>query len=435
LSQVALASGGISPSYVSLLEAGKRVPTRAVVGQLADRLGCAPEELLGPAEDRTPLELELNYAQLALSSGEPIAALRRFTELLDVPAVRADPLLAERARYGQAAALEATGDLEAAITVFEQLREQSVTAGRYLAWARVLVALTRCYREVGDLALSIERGEAALLQISERSLVGTDVHAELVSSLVASYHARGDLTRAASMARDLIDYVEQGDSRRARGAAYWNAAIIAGDQGQHADALALAQRALAMYAESEDERSLARLRLMYAWLLLRTDPPEAAQARELLVKAQSQLREVGSDIDVAYCDTELSRAELALGNTTGAMEHAQAALTRLGGPSRLETARARLALGQAHLAQGESDQAIVEFRAAAEQLADAGVTREAAACWRELAETLMAIGDAAAAHEAYARALDLVGIRTLRAAGSALSTATSGAIGPAPDRL
>jgi len=232
------------------------------------------------------------------------------------------------------------------------------------------------------------------------------------------------------MARDLIDYVERRESRRARGAAYWNAAIIAGDQGRHADALALAQRALAMYAEGEDERSLARLRLMYAWLLLRTDPPEAAQARELLLKAQSRLREVGSDIDVAYCDTELSRAELQLGDTARAIEHARAALTRLGRPSRLETARARLALGQAQLARGESDQAITEFRAAAEELVDAGVTREAAASWRELAETLTAVGDTTAAQKAYARALDLVGIRTLRAAGSALSAATSGGSSP-----
>jgi transcriptional regulator with XRE-family HTH domain len=46
LSQTELAGDSLSPSYVSLLEAGKRKPTPAVLEVLAERLGCTTAFLL-----------------------------------------------------------------------------------------------------------------------------------------------------------------------------------------------------------------------------------------------------------------------------------------------------------------------------------------------------------------------------------------------------
>lgn len=49
LSQAQLAAGAFDPSYISLLEAGKRTPTGAVLHSLATRLGCQPTDLVIPA--------------------------------------------------------------------------------------------------------------------------------------------------------------------------------------------------------------------------------------------------------------------------------------------------------------------------------------------------------------------------------------------------
>jgi transcriptional regulator with XRE-family HTH domain len=49
LSQAQLAAGAFDPSYISLLEAGKRQPTGTAVHSLATRLGCQPNDLAIPA--------------------------------------------------------------------------------------------------------------------------------------------------------------------------------------------------------------------------------------------------------------------------------------------------------------------------------------------------------------------------------------------------
>src|SRR5947209_12226166 len=70
LSQTELAGDGISPSYVSLLESGRRTPSPAVAALLAAKLGCSASQLLDgePSERERGLQLELAYAELTLST-------------------------------------------------------------------------------------------------------------------------------------------------------------------------------------------------------------------------------------------------------------------------------------------------------------------------------------------------------------------------------
>src|SRR5947208_10797722 len=68
LSQTELAGDGISPSYVSLLESGRRRPSPAVAALLAAKLGCSTSELLDgePSERDRRVQLEIAYAELTL---------------------------------------------------------------------------------------------------------------------------------------------------------------------------------------------------------------------------------------------------------------------------------------------------------------------------------------------------------------------------------
>ena len=60
LSQTELAGDGLSPSYISLLESGRRRPSPAVAGLLAAKLGCSTSQLLDgePSEHERRVQLD-----------------------------------------------------------------------------------------------------------------------------------------------------------------------------------------------------------------------------------------------------------------------------------------------------------------------------------------------------------------------------------------
>lgn len=411
MSQVQLAGSGLSPSYVSLLESGKRAPTPAVVARLSERLGADPQLLLEgiPAVDAAELALQLRYAELALQSGEAEEAAERFRLLVERDTETPEHVRLE-ARWGRARALEATGDVEAAIAVYESLREQAETNPAKLPWLACVIALCRCYKEVGDLAHSIELGEFARARVTDLGLGGTDLEVELGSTLVGCYYERGDVMSARLLADRVIDAAERLGSSRARGAAYWNASLVAEELGRTLEGLHLAERALALFAQGDDVRNLARLRTAYAWLLLRHDPPRLREARPLLEAAGRQLADTGSEVDRAYVETELARVELLSGSPDKAVLTAQRALNRLGPDPRLEAARARLVLGHAEFSRGDEAAALLAYARATTDLKAMGASRQAAAGWRELAEVFSRLGRIEQALDAYRQAATAAGI-------------------------
>lgn len=413
LSQQQLAGDDLSPSYVSLVEADKRVPTAAVVQRLAQRLGCDVKLLVeGVARaEAEELELQLRYAELALHSGEAAEAVSRFQALAQDDAESSTtPNVRSRARWGLARALEATGALEEAIRLYERVREEAEAEPERSAWLRAVIALCRCYREAGDLGRSVDLGELARARLQELGLRGSDEEVELLSTLAGCHQERGDLVRARLVIDEALELAERRGTRRARGAAYWNASLLAEESGRLGEALSLAERALALFSEGEDLRSLARLRTAYAWLLLHQDPPAASKAEQLLMTAREALSDVGSEVDLAYCDTELARARLAQGDPQRAVELAERSLQELGTEQRLEAARARLVLGQAQLASGEQDGALFAYLRASEDLRSIGASRQAAAAWRELAEVFVQLGRDADALTAYRHATDAAAV-------------------------
>ena len=412
LSQAQLAHPELSDSYVSLIESGKRTPTPAVLELLAAKLECSLTFLLNgvTAEQLEELELGLRFARLALENGEVEEARTRFAEL------RADPNLAGLARlrldaeYGYALAAEACGDLAEAIEVHERLlasTDEEITAERRLA---IALALCRCYREQGDLSAAVRVGEQALGRQDRTSW--TDELVELGATLLLAYIERGDLLRARQFAGELLAAADQLGTPRATVAACWNAAIVA-EQAQRGDeALALAERALAIHSESGgDARNLARVRGAYAFLLLRIRPEEAETSRDLLLRVKRELTESSASlVDRAVCNVYLAMAELALGNNAKAVEYATAALEKLPESARAYRAEARLVLGHAYMRLGQEDAAAAELSAAAEWLDQAPVTRSVTQGWVTAAAALERLDDAEASATAYRRALAGAGL-------------------------
>ena len=223
----------------------------------------------------------------------------------------------------------------------------------------------RCYKEAGDVAYALDVGEAALSRVRSWGLAGGELHAELGSSVLGAYYERGDLVRAQNMAREVLEALGPDGSIRGRAAVHWNASLVAEQRDDLPGALQLAERALAVYAEGDDARALARLRVAYGWLLLRCLPPKPAEARAELLASRAALVDVGTEVDLAYCETELARCELLLGDPARALELAETTLDRLGDAPRLEQAHTTLVRARALLALGRQAEAVATYRAAA----------------------------------------------------------------------
>lgn len=425
LTQEELARPGVSASYLSLIEAGRRPVTTKVLATIADALGCSVEQLASIGTDEMrERQLELRYAELALESGEAAEAERRFRALLDVP----DESIVAGATWGLARALEALGELEEAVHAYEQFRERAVANPADESWLRAVVALSRCYRETGDLGRAIDVGEAALDHVIQRGLSGSDAQVEVVSTLAAAYYERGDLARATYLVQRAIGQAERAGSRRARGAAYWNASLIAHEAGRSAEAIDHAERALALFAEGDDRRSVSRLRNAHAAYLLRATPPEPERALELLRRCVEELAEYGTEVDLAYCWTEIGLAHYLRGDPAEALTAAETALVHLGEEPRLERARALTVVALAQAAAGDTRQADAARATASALLQQSGASRQAARSWRELAEGHEVAGDPFAAAAAYRAALDSTGIRAtvLKAPEIATASASEG---------
>jgi transcriptional regulator with XRE-family HTH domain len=410
LSQADLAGDLVSPSYVSLIESDRRSPEREVLDGLARRLGCSAlflESGIAP-EEINEQRLRLQFANIALANGSLNEARDQFKELVQV----ASGEIRYEAMWGLARTEESLGNLHEATTHLEVLLE-ATNAGELGTPGLLSVATARCriFRLAGDFARSIEVGESTLRRVRELGLEGTEDEIRLASSLVGSYWARGDMFSAQHLASQVIERAAKLGSREAQGNAYWNASVVAAARGELPLALELATKTLALLSETAPARNLAAMRVTYAWLLLRCDPPRLEEAETELNRAHDVLTGLAMSPYLASCETEIARCALLRGNYDAAIEVAEPAIARCaeGAP---ELAQARIVMGLALTMSGRADEGFAVVSLAADMLAAAGSRLDAAQAWRELAEALLHAGRSEQAIEALRQAADHAGART-----------------------
>ncbi|MEV0408390.1 helix-turn-helix domain-containing protein [Actinoallomurus sp. NPDC050550] len=413
LSQAQLALPELSDSYVSLIESGKRTPTPDVVRLLARKLGCSASYLSSGIDEATQdrLQTTLDRAETALRNGRAGEARDRFAELLADPALAALPESARQARWGHALALEAAGALDEALRELAALGSDLSPEYDTDEWIRVNVAAARCHREKGDLAESAALAERAFARVTAKEGPWSDETVKLGGTLVGVYLERGDLVSARQLTDRLLDQAEATGSPAARMAAYWETALVAKHQGDFDTAATYGERALSLLGEAADLRDVSRLRREYATLMLLARPQDARRARDELERALHELTATGAaDLDVAWCLTELARAELATGEAQRAADRANEALELLGNDARPATAGALIALAEATLRLGRPDEAAATLERAMTCLREIGPSREAAQGWFRLAELLSDAGSPQQRADAYRRALACAGL-------------------------
>ncbi|MCR1782019.1 helix-turn-helix domain-containing protein [Nocardioides carbamazepini] len=411
LNQADLAGDDYSVGYVSRIESGGRRPTVAAITVISERLGMSVGELVAGASEQEIDEIRLgfSYAELALENGEAVDAEHQARQTLARAEGASIPDLTTRGRFVVARALEAMGQLDEAILELESLFAD--VDG--LAAVRCGIALSRCYREAGDLHLAVEVGDRIGPVIADGGLERSDEAVQLAMTVALAYIERGDLHRATRICTEAIALAEEVASPTARSAAYWNASIVYSERGETQAALALATRALGLLGEGQDTRNLARLRLELGRLQLALDPPDAPRALVQLERANEELRGTSaSRAEIAQAQVVLAHALIVDGRPEQALDVVVAAREANPDQASLGAAEAAIAHGDALAELGRTGEALEVGREAAALLSALTRTdRWVAQAWCELAELFDLLGAGAEAHAAFKAAASASGLR------------------------
>jgi tetratricopeptide (TPR) repeat protein len=433
ISQVELAGDRLSPSYISLLEAGKRHPSEEVIQLLAERLHCTVHDLSDPVsrEQAQRARLDISFARLALANGETDDARRRLEALL--PSMLRDQEAADEIRFLLAEVYWRDGEPTAAVGALLPVYEHCLARTSHLPLTTVGMRLTLFYADAGDLQAAIRYGEQALQAMAEQGLQDTDEYLRAAASLLGTYYDAGDLAHATAWAATMIEKAERQGSAPGQASLYWNAALVAELQGRLGDAVQLSQRALALLSEQNNSRDLGVLYVTCAHFLLQVDPGQAREAIGLLERALPMLKDFASAADLGEWEGTRARAALALGELVAAEDFARQAVVTLAKLASTESARAHVTLGDALAAQGRQAEAARSYLAASDVLELCPQARKASPIWREVADRLAESGRADAAMVAYRRALDTAGVRPgARSAVTPAATATTVSARPTP---
>jgi tetratricopeptide (TPR) repeat protein len=413
MTQAQVTDGEVSAAYLSRIEDGSRRPEARLLERMATRMGTSLEELLLDVSRDEAREFRhtVDHAELSLvGGGEPHAALDSVERVLrEIPEDQM-PDIRRAAQQVRALALETIGDLNGAIVTLEQLTSTPVPDA---TWLRSLIALSRCYRDSGDLDRAIDVGERATKVIEDLGIQGLTEAIQLTVTVAAAYHRRGDVDQAKRLCMRALDDAEKYDSPIAKASAYWNASIIETTaHGATPAAVHMSKQALALFELGEDNRNLARLRAEVADLELAQDPPDAAAALKTLDRAERELAGSGASAwDMAFVHLMRARAQVLLGAMTEALASVDRGLEVAPKPAPYLEAMAASIRGQVAASEGRLDEAREHYREAVYSATAVGSDHNAAQLWFELANLLAELGDHEGAVEAFRSAAASTGFR------------------------
>jgi len=414
MTQAELAGDALSVSYISLLEANRRQPTRETVAILARALGCPPAVLDGRAEDGTgPAALAARHADLHLEVGRPTAAREGYQQAL--AAGTEDPLLRMRVMVGLAKSLQGEGKLTEAVEMFESCVRSGLLDPAHSVSLSAAQGWCRCLYELGELYRAIEVGTRALEKLEALGAEDSEKSIQLLATVAAAWFELGELRQAENLLNEGMQRSTRVKSPLARGAIVWNASIVAAERGRYLEALELADEALLAYRQGIDPRAYGMLLTTRAQFLQHTDPPRLAEALATLNEAMAVLSDVADTVYQAATANELSRLHLSMGDTDAAIAAAEQARELLTPTARLEYARTTVALAAAANARGDIERSTELFTEAATALAALGASRAAARAWVELATTLADRGDLAGAVSAFTQGAQSLNLLDRRA--------------------
>ncbi len=403
LSQRELAQVGVSHSYLSRLEQGRRAPSVKALRLLAKPLGVTADYLETGVESGLGETLALD-AELELRLGDPGDAIARFSQVLEA-AGSPDSELADRGKIGIGLARAALGEHAEAVAVLEPALASSLVSvtDRPDAFA----VLGRSYAALGQHPRAIALFRECLATLEAGELVDSVLYVRFATYLAYALMDTGDLAGANSVLADALTRAHDVPDIYTEIRLYWSLGRLHSIQGPVQTATRYAYKAVALLERTEDRFYLARAQEACATSLL--DQGEAAEAVAHLEAAQSLYEELDQRPYLASLSVQWARFHLQRGALDEARATALEALDLLdesvADPE--NPGEAWAVLGQTLAALGEPEFAETALRKGIERLTDGAPVKQLSDAHRAYAEFLEAQGRIAEALAAMRAAADL----------------------------
>jgi tetratricopeptide (TPR) repeat protein len=379
LTQRELAFPGCSDGYLSLIEAGSRVPSYQILRELGQRLGVKAEYLATGASDLAE-EDPLFDAELAARLGDRDQARVAYEAIIANPhrsrvKAQAEIGLGLLAFEGGDHA-EAIEHLEHGLAETEAGAESAVAADR----------LGRAYALTGrfDEALALFERYAAAAR--DR---GDALDSIRFAVLLANTHIdRCDYRAAETVLSAVLDQARDAADPTDRAFIYWTQSRLHSSQGETELAGRYARLALTSLEQTEHTRYIAN-----AFLLLSTlenDQGHSAEAFDLLNQADPVVRASGNRYDIGRLELERARAEMGLGHREEAASRALGSLPLLADSSPTNAGRCYLVVASMFKDLGDEARALELYELAAESFP--AQDRHASEAYQAMADIARAAG-------------------------------------------
>jgi tetratricopeptide (TPR) repeat protein len=407
MTQRDLSFEGCSYSYLARIEAGDRRPSPRVLAEIARRLGVSPEELTGEmTAGQRSRSLEVLDAMMMIRLAQYEAAEEMLRGVLREAEVEADTERMSECYEGLGLIAARRGRDGHALDLFRQALEIG-DPPHPSQRPDLFIELARLHISAGDSARAI----ALMNECAERlrSQPGRDLAKLVRYTLLLSqaYSDAGDYGSAGTvLAEALQDGAEEVDLH-SRARAYYSLSRLYASTGQVGQAIAYADRALAIYELMDDNDALADAHLLYAQNLL--DAGETERAATHLAASRTLLGARPGSLDLGFVVVEEARCALQMGDTDLATAKAREGVELLGnGALPGQLGDAYLVLARVYDELNDVERAEWAYTAAIDSIQQQnGWTRELAKAYRWYGKFLKRMGRAEAALEAFELAADL----------------------------
>ncbi|BCW80087.1 MULTISPECIES: helix-turn-helix domain-containing protein [unclassified Arthrobacter] len=375
MTQAELGKDLYSPSYISLLETGRREPTAEVIEELARRLELAPKAL------------EAWSQPISVSDAEYVLAglyARQAWDLRDYPLAASHAASAAQIAlegrntsawwnmsYMQAECLLKHGDLLECRQLTERLLEHPMARESAGLGARARQMLAVVYQRQGQLTTAVDLATDAVAvaqQLSKGSIITVGAYRALIGALAES----GRLDDAWKYCQDLLGQVDEDAMTQLAGEVAWVVGNVAFMRHDYTEGVKHHERAARLLSPANDIELWARFNKASAAVRLSSGivEPETLAAIERAELAFSIVSGTKSDeLEVAFIR---ARWLYLTGDIVAAVEKLREIHAERAELAKHTAGEVSLLLGKSLKASGELDEALVHLEEARKAFATAG---------------------------------------------------------------
>lgn len=318
LSQRELAFPGCTAAYISLIEAGTRIPSYQILREFERRLGVSAEYLARGVSEAAE-EDPLFEAELAARLGDSDRARVAYEEIIAGDSRRK---LVARAQIGLGLLAFESGDHAQAIELLEEgLADVEPGGDTAVAADR----LGRAYAHTGRFDEALALFNRYLAAAKER---GDPLDAIRFAVLLANTQIdRCDYGGAETVLSEILDQAREATDPADRAFIYWTQSRLHASQGEPMLAGRYARMALTILEQTEHTSYIANVFLLLA--MLENDQGNSSEALALVEQARPVVDGSGNRYNMGLLELERARAELGLGHKEEAASRALGSLPLL----------------------------------------------------------------------------------------------------------